>query len=248
MRVIDNSNDIMNTNGFTWNVNDNVEISIPPYPDVTGYQYHIETWSAGGSYWAFMDIDNVGARQFQTGILIRSNSGPMPDTGGAAHRAWKLGMNIDSTETGICISCSGSGATPTTAAISMDCGARCTGGSTDNAGMIIWGGGAYLRPNNATNGMAFRMAIDAPTSNGVLVGSDPTTIGTGTLYGLNFSGFMQMTPRVFALLPTCAPGLEGSFVPVTDANSSTWGATIGGGSASHILAYCDGTNWTVAAK
>jgi hypothetical protein len=36
--------------------------------------------------------------------------------------------------------------------------------------------------------------------------------------------------------------------PVSDSTSTSWGATITGGGANHVLAYCDGTNWTVMAK
>jgi hypothetical protein len=52
----------------------------------------------------------------------------------------------------------------------------------------------------------------------------------------------------FSTLPTCSSSVEGSTVPVTDSTTNTWGATITGGSTNHVLAYCDGTNWTVAAK
>jgi hypothetical protein len=52
----------------------------------------------------------------------------------------------------------------------------------------------------------------------------------------------------FASLPACATGTEGSLMPVTNSTTATWGATITGGGANHVLAYCDGTNWTVAAS
>lgn len=52
----------------------------------------------------------------------------------------------------------------------------------------------------------------------------------------------------FATLATCAAGTEGNARGVTDSSTNTWGATITGGGANHVLAYCDGTNWTVAAK
>lgn len=55
-------------------------------------------------------------------------------------------------------------------------------------------------------------------------------------------------PVTFGNLPICASGSEGSVNPLTDSTTLTWGATITGGGASHVLAYCDGTNWTVAAK
>lgn len=53
---------------------------------------------------------------------------------------------------------------------------------------------------------------------------------------------------IFSSLPTCSSTNEGSRVAVTDSSTNTWGATITGSSTNHVLAYCDGTNWTVAAK
>lgn len=80
----------------------------------------------------------------------------------------------------------------------------------------------------------------------VTFGSDATgnpllTSGAGTV-GLRTS------PKVFANLPTCVSGLEGSMSPITDSSTVTWGATITGGSTNHVMGYCDGTNWTVMAK
>lgn len=59
----------------------------------------------------------------------------------------------------------------------------------------------------------------------------------------------KLRPVGFATLTACGAGLEGTFAAVNDANSITWGATITAGSSTgHVLAYCDGTNWTVAGK
>jgi len=52
----------------------------------------------------------------------------------------------------------------------------------------------------------------------------------------------------FSTLPAAASGIEGSVAVVTDSTTVVWGATVTGGGSNHILAYCDGTNWTVAAK
>lgn len=41
---------------------------------------------------------------------------------------------------------------------------------------------------------------------------------------------------------------EGAIMPFTDSATSTWGATITGGGAVHVLGYYNGTNWTVAAR
>lgn len=54
---------------------------------------------------------------------------------------------------------------------------------------------------------------------------------------------MNLEPVAFASLPT---GSEGDLASVTDSNTATWGATIAGGGANNVLAYFNGTNWTVA--
>jgi hypothetical protein len=55
-------------------------------------------------------------------------------------------------------------------------------------------------------------------------------------------------PVPFASLPACSSSIEGARGAVSDSTTNTWGATVTGGGSNHILAYCDGTNWTVAAK
>jgi hypothetical protein len=53
-------------------------------------------------------------------------------------------------------------------------------------------------------------------------------------------------PTVFANLPTASAANEGSLAFVTDSTTNTWGQTITGSGADHVLAYSNGTNWTVA--
>jgi hypothetical protein len=55
-------------------------------------------------------------------------------------------------------------------------------------------------------------------------------------------------PGPFASLFTCNGAAEGYISPVTDSNTNVWGASVASGGANHVLAYCDGTNWTVFAK
>jgi hypothetical protein len=62
------------------------------------------------------------------------------------------------------------------------------------------------------------------------------------------TGSLRIDPTLFSNLPTCALGTQGMLKPVSDSTTKTWGATITGGGSDHVLAYCDGTNWTVAAK
>jgi hypothetical protein len=52
----------------------------------------------------------------------------------------------------------------------------------------------------------------------------------------------------FALLPAPAAGLQGTVAAVIDSNRNNFGQTISsGGGPYHVLAYCDGSNWIVAA-
>jgi hypothetical protein len=61
-------------------------------------------------------------------------------------------------------------------------------------------------------------------------------------------GSLRIDPTAFGNLPTCGSGTQGMLKPVSDSTTNTWGASITGGGSDHVLAYCDGTNWTVAAK
>lgn len=79
-------------------------------------------------------------------------------------------------------------------------------------------------------------------------------IGTSTPYCASEAFVTQalLTPQLkkqaFAALPACNSTIEGTLAAVTDSSTATWGATITGSSTNHVLAYCDGANWTVAGK
>lgn len=65
-------------------------------------------------------------------------------------------------------------------------------------------------------------------------------------YGYPASTGYKLTPVTFANLP--ASPAAGLFAVVTDSNTNTWGATIAGGGANVVLAFYNGTNWTVAGR
>jgi hypothetical protein len=73
-----------------------------------------------------------------------------------------------------------------------------------------------------------------------------------TLQGIDLSvansAGLSTTPTLFSSLPSCAMGTEGQRFAVTDSTTAVWGGTITGSGVNHVLAYCNGTNWTVAAK
>lgn len=239
---------ILDSNGFAWNVNDTLEESIPPYPDVSGFQYHFGAWSAGGTYRSFLDIANLlGSRQFQTAIQIRAGTGWGQN--GADSQAYGIGVSISGAATGLVIGGSGSAATtPTVASISLPCGVVCDSSATDLAGAITWGpvNNAYIQPNHTNNGMDFHMISDSNGPKGILSGIQGASNGLDILL---WQGISRLLPETFASLPTCASGFEGTMAAVHDANTATWGATItAGGSTNQVMALCDGANWTVMGK
>jgi hypothetical protein len=64
---------------------------------------------------------------------------------------------------------------------------------------------------------------------------------TGTLKAT----YLLTVPQAFASLPSCVSGLEGQRASVNNSTTATYGATITGGGANHVPAYCNGTNWVV---
>ena len=52
----------------------------------------------------------------------------------------------------------------------------------------------------------------------------------------------------FASIGPCTSVGEGNTAAISDSTTTTWGNTVTGGGSSHIRMYCNGTNWTVAAK
>lgn len=61
----------------------------------------------------------------------------------------------------------------------------------------------------------------------------------------------QIIVGIYSYLPACTAGIngtEGMIKPISDSTTNTWGATISGSGSNHVVAYCDGTNWTVMAK
>ena len=115
----------------------------------------------------------------------------------------------------------------------------------------------------ATNGLVFNTGA---TGNSYNLAYTSGVTGPLTDNGTNNSGFLNglikatnawiSAKRLNAIagntaaLPTCgsATAPEGSLASVTDANSNVWGAGVAGGGTNHILAYCDGSGWTIAGK
>jgi len=222
----------MDTNVFTWTNGDNLIEPIVPYPDVTGFQFHFGAYSNGGTYRSGISLKNQGRKNFQIGIEISGDNA-----------GYDTGINFGATGTAI------NTGSAYTQAILMGCGTFCSGSSpgvTD--GRISFGSGTtmYIQPHDyASPGLDIGGTVSGVAG---ILSIVPASAGSGKSPWLKYSGAVQMTARAFSFLDACSGSLEGSMAAVTDSTTNTWGATITGGSGSHVLAYCDGTNWTVAGK
>lgn len=114
------------------------------------------------------------------------------------------------------------------------------GGFTNGSGMC------YGWSANADGGLAFNDTALFKDSAGVVsirksganpvVGSDPfgqLNVATAGLQGVTYAN-RPGTPAA------------GMTIYITDSSTATWGATIAGGGANKVLAFYNGTNWTVA--
>jgi hypothetical protein len=241
LRVLSASEVILADTGFTWTNGQTVEYAIPPYPDISGFQYHPQIFTSGGTYRSFFDIDNTGARQIQFGIEVRSDTGPIEQNlAGADSNAWLVGYYVESANVGLQINCGPNAHCPTQAAIQLVSGAA--GGTTDISGRIAWGNNTYsLTPNGTNFGMDFQMVTGFTLS-----GVAPNQVGgSGSLAGMKWPGLILQAVAIFSNLPTCAAGREGALMNISDSTTATWGATVTGGGSNHVLVRCNGTNWTV---
>jgi hypothetical protein len=112
-----------------------------------------------------------------------------------------------------------------------------TGNTTTTNEAIV----AQTYASSSTNTNDFTVHVLAPT----LVAGTLTT-HAGLKVDAQATGVeMQMGAHVFSALPTCNATYEGSMAAVTDATSATNGATVVGGGAHHVMAYCNSVNWLV---
>jgi len=115
-----------------------------------------------------------------------------------------------------------------------------------------WTGGraamvAYATENFSSTNQGAEVDLQ-PTPNGTTGRVHGIYVTASTISGNTISMLQFGSTGVFSALPTCASGLGGSIATVTDSATNTWGATITGSGSDQVLAYCDGSAWTVFAK
>jgi len=106
---------------------------------------------------------------------------------------------------------------------------------------------AYATENFSSTNQGAEVDLQ-PTPNGTTGRVHGIYVTASTISGNTISMLQFGSTGVFSALPTCASGLGGSIATVTDSATNTWGATITGSGSDQVLAYCDGSAWTVFAK
>ena len=130
-----------------WAVGDTIECVVCPYPDVSGFQYHMSQYTPiGENARFFMDVMNTGARMFNACFVIRGN---MPVGGGADTFAWGNAIEVSGCRTALNVVNVG--------AVGMDCAIRMqcqwASGSTDDNGSKIDFGGGFMMIDSVHKGL-----------------------------------------------------------------------------------------------
>jgi hypothetical protein len=158
-------------------------------------------------------------------------------------------VNGNLTVTGTCTGCGGS----RSSVFTFPSSPPITVGSYPYAIAITPDGATAYVVNYSDNTVTpITIASNTP-GNPITVGAGPDAIAItpdgATAYVVNYSD-NTVTPITVPVItpPVCDGGAEGSTLVFTNSNTAVWGATVVSPGSNHILAYCDGTNWTVAAK
>ena len=108
----------------------------------------------------------------------------------------------------------------------MDLGLWIDGGQGNNAG--TYAGGLKFNANGTA-----QASVSLCGQNGCAITAQA-------------NGLPKIVNVTYSQLPACAANLEGTVAEVTDANTSTFGATItAGGGSNHMMGRCNGTAWVV---
>jgi len=97
----------------------------------------------------------------------------------------------------------------------------------------------YLTFNGNGTGNAPKVAASGSDTN---IDLELAGKGTGAAYTSNG---LRLKKTTVSGLPTCNAAAEGTMIAVTDATSTTFNAALAGSGANHVVAYCNGTGWTV---
>lgn len=123
---------------------------------------------------------------------------------------------------------------------------RCSLGATCLNGSIVNPYVNWTRVALRVAGTSYsdRAASGTATHTPMLTGTGQASINKNIAWA---PVFLHL-PQLVSALPACSASTEGELATVIDSTTTTWGAMIAGKGSSVVLAFCDGTNWTVAGR
>lgn len=116
--------------------------------------------------------------------------------------------------------------------------------ATSSRNVIVSTDNTIQVDNQNGGGSLFLGSYTSQAHGNAMLGS--YVLGAGQIY--LSTTLLQTSATTLAGLPACGATFWGAMQAIVDSTTNTWGATITGGGSFSVLAYCDGTNWTVAAK
>lgn len=191
----------------------------------------------------FNDIATSGTASSDTQVLF-NDGGTISGDSGLLWEPDERYLAVVSNQTGLGVSAiqsfaeyDGTDSNQQIAAYFAQAGANGTSTDNDLFGIIVESG--YVS-GGATAGSNSGITV----RDQAVAGAANYAIRTGT--GLvSFGDVVKLGEFAFADLPTATAG---SLAYVNNSNTATWGATIAGGGVNKVLAFFNGTNWTVAGK
>jgi hypothetical protein len=130
--------------------------------------------------------------------------------------------------------------------VGMYSGAGVTAGT--NITVSAGGGTGAYTVNNSQTVASTVLTCGFVSANGINGGGVADTETTRLPMRIGLYGDVIINTFAFASLNTCNANNKGGIASVSDSNTATWGANVAGGGANQILAYCNGSNWTVMGK
>jgi len=110
------------------------------------------------------------------------------------------------------------------------------------------GGVGTYTVNNSQGVPLTEMVSGNVAANGIFGGGVVDTDTTYIPMAMSLKGDLIVKSFAFANVNACVANNKGAVTSITDSNTAVWGANIAGGRGNQVLAYCNGTNWTVSAK
>lgn len=110
-------------------------------------------------------------------------------------------------------------------------------------GRIGGGGDGNRYKFNGSNSTSY--VTNAATDHKFGINTDVPTVALDVRGTVNISQVLTLASIEFSNLPT---GVRGMLAHINDSSTSTWGDTITGGGSDTVLAFYNGSNWTVMGK